>query len=56
MILDKITVKQKELCSNEELVKLLASKENMEVVVTFGAGDIDALVPSIRQLFKSKKL
>lgn len=56
MILDKITAKQKELCSKEELVKLLASKDNMEVVVTFGAGDIDALVPSIRKLFKSKKL
>lgn len=56
MILNKITQPQKQLCHKEELVNLLTEKEGLEVVVTFGAGDIDALVPAIRQVFKTRKL
>lgn len=56
MILDKINHDNKQLCSRENLIELLTGKEGMEVVVTFGAGDIDALVPAIRQVFKTRKL
>lgn len=56
MILDKINLDNKQLCSRENLIELLTGKEGMEVVVTFGAGDIDALVPAIRQVFKTRKL
>ena len=56
MILDKINHDNKQLCSRENLIELLTGKEGMEVVVTFGAGDIDALVPAIRQVFKARKL
>lgn len=56
MILDKISIDRKQVCHKEDLIALLSEKEGMEVVVTFGAGDIDALVPAIRQLFKTRKL
>lgn len=56
MILDKITLTAKQLCHKEDLVALLSEKQGLEVVVTFGAGDIDALVPAIRQVFKTRKL
>ena len=56
LLLDKVNLANKQLCRKEELVELMSQKEGMEVVVTFGAGDIDALVPAIRQVFKSRKL
>lgn len=56
MILDKIRLEHKQLCRKDDLISLLSRKDGMEVVVTFGAGDIDALVPAIRQLFKTRKL
>lgn len=56
MLLDRISSDKKELCSKEELIPMLSNREGMEVVVTFGAGDIDALVPEIKQLFKKRKL
>ncbi len=56
MILEKIKLDSKVVCSKEELLPLLAEREGLEVVVTFGAGDIDTLVPGIRQLFKKRKL
>jgi len=56
LLLDKVNLANKQLCRKEELVELMSQKEGMEVVVTFGAGDIDALVPAIRQVFKTRKL
>ncbi len=56
MLLDRISSEKKEVCSKDQLIPLLAEREGMEVVVTFGAGDIDALVPEIKQLFKKRKL
>lgn len=56
MILDKITLQHKELCRKDQLIDLLKTKKDLEVVVTFGAGDIDALVPEIKQFFKQSKL
>lgn len=56
MILDKITLQHKELCRKDQLIDLLKTKKELEVVVTFGAGDIDALVPEIKQFFKQSKL
>lgn len=55
MILKNVTIKDKSLCSKEDLLDVLAGKEP-EVLVTFGAGDIDKLVPQIKeQLKKSAK-
>jgi UDP-N-acetylmuramate--alanine ligase len=56
LILEKISLEHKQVCRKEDLIALLSEKEGMEVVVTFGAGDIDALVPAIHRLFKTRKL
>lgn len=55
LILDKVTIKDKVACTKRELVKYLSGKDNLQVLVTFGAGDIDTLVPDIKQMLKNKK-
>ena len=47
MLLSKIQVTQKMLCSKEELVENLKKRE-LEVLLTLGAGDIDKLVEPIK--------
>lgn len=48
MLLDKITQKDKILCTKEELIPYLKSVRP-EVLLTMGAGDIDRLVVSIKK-------
>jgi UDP-N-acetylmuramate--alanine ligase len=55
LILDKMTLKKKYLCKKEDLIALLEGKDGLEVLVTFGAGDIDMMVPSIKNVLKKKK-
>ncbi len=55
MLLDKVTMSRKMKSSKEDLLKLLSDKNDMEVLVTFGAGDIDAMVPMIKKVLKEKK-
>ena len=47
LILSEVKLKNKILCSTENLLPLLKDKE-LDVLVTFGAGDIDKLVPKIK--------
>jgi UDP-N-acetylmuramate--alanine ligase len=54
MILDKVTQTNKMICKKENLIELLRSKKDIEVLVTFGAGDIDTMVPRIKDLLKNK--
>ena len=49
IILDKITSPKKRLTVKSELLDLI-SKEHPEIVVTFGAGDIDRMVPHIKEI------
>lgn len=55
IIYNKITSIEKNLCSKMDLLNLLVEKKP-ELVVTFGAGDIDRMIPEIiktlRQIFK----
>ena len=51
MILRDVKLDNKTLCSTENLLPLLAEKE-LDVLVTFGAGDIDKLVPKIKKQLK----
>jgi len=51
IIFSDVKLKNKTLCSKENLLPLLKSKE-LDVVVTFGAGDIDKLVPLIKEQLK----
>lgn len=52
IIFDKVTC-QKTLCRKEELIDLLQQKSNIEVLLTIGAGDIDRLLPSIKELLEA---
>ena len=53
LILKDVKIKNKSLCSMENLLTLLEKKE-LDVVVTFGAGNIDRMVPKIRDFLKKK--
>lgn len=55
IIFDKIKSKEKLLCKKEELTDLLRKKE-VELLVTFGAGDINLLLPEIKRVLTKKYL
>lgn len=55
IIFDRITSKEKFICSKNDLLGLL-KKKPVEVLVTFGAGDIDRLVPEIEKLLRDRYL
>jgi UDP-N-acetylmuramate--alanine ligase len=51
LILRDVKLKNKTLCSTENLLPLLMEKD-LDVLVTFGAGDIDKMVPLIKEQLK----
>jgi UDP-N-acetylmuramate--alanine ligase len=51
LIFRNVKLKNKTLCSNENLLPLLKEK-HPEVLITFGAGDIDKMVPKIKEQLK----
>ena len=51
LILNEVKLPDKTLCSKENLLPLLSQKP-LDVLVTFGAGDIDRLVPQIGEMLK----
>ncbi|HJV78831.1 MAG TPA: UDP-N-acetylmuramate--L-alanine ligase [Paludibacter sp.] len=51
LILRDVKLKNKTLCSKENLLPLLMEKD-LDVLVTFGAGDIDKMVPLIKEQLK----
>jgi UDP-N-acetylmuramate--alanine ligase len=53
VIFDKVTLTDKVLCSKNELMSIL-EKEETDVLVTVGAGDIDTLVKPIKELLTKK--
>ena len=53
LILGKVEMENKMLCSKEELVQVI-EKNNNEILVTMGAGDIDKLVASIKKTLLEK--
>lgn len=55
IILDKITSADKQLCSKNDLIEILIDQP-IEVLVTFGAGDIDRLVPDIEKILRDRYL
>ena len=48
MILDKVTIDDKMIVPKEELMKTVAAKD-VDVLVTFGAGDIDRFVKQFEE-------
>ncbi len=53
IILDKVKIKSKKLCSKDKLLAELP-KHNIEVVITLGAGDIDQMVIPIKNFLKNE--
>jgi UDP-N-acetylmuramate--alanine ligase len=49
IIFDKVRIKNKTLCTKENLITVLAGKD-MDVLITLGAGDIDRFVEPITKL------
>ena len=53
IIFDKVTC-PKTLCNKEELLSLLDEKNDIEILLTIGAGDIDQLLEPIKELLEQK--
>ncbi|WP_029906804.1 UDP-N-acetylmuramate--L-alanine ligase [Prevotella sp. 10(H)] len=53
IIFDEVTC-PKILCNKEELLPLLANKNDIEVLLTIGAGDIDQLLLPIKDILEQK--
>ncbi|MDR1681030.1 MAG: UDP-N-acetylmuramate--L-alanine ligase [Prevotellaceae bacterium] len=51
LIFDKVTLPQKQLCTKSNLLEVLQTKD-IDVLVTFGAGDIDRLVEPLTRWMK----
>ena len=52
VLLDKVQLKDKSICSKAELISLIES-EKPELLVTMGAGDIDRFVEPLEKLIKT---
>lgn len=55
IIFDKVTCK-KTLCRKEDLLPLLDKKNDIQVLLTIGAGNIDQLLEPIKEILKNKLL
>ena len=53
IILDNVTIKNKTLVAKDELMGELV-KRDIDVLITFGAGDIDRFVKPIREYLKKR--
>jgi UDP-N-acetylmuramate--alanine ligase len=53
MILEKVQLSQKQLCSESELLSTV-NNSDAEVILTLGAGDIDKQVPGLAKMLQSK--
>lgn len=53
IIFDKVTCRKKELCTKKMLLETIKDR-NFEVLITLGAGDIDRMLPQIRDILLNK--
>ena len=53
LLLDKITIPQKRICTKSGLVEYLRN-HRQEVFLTIGAGDIDLMIPELKQVLLDK--
>ena len=54
IILDKVTIAEKRIISKDELIDFLNEKNDLQVLLTVGAGDIDTKVRDIEVLLREK--
>lgn len=52
MLLDKITISNKRICSKDELKEFVRT-HRFEVLLTVGAGDIDLMIPELKKILLS---
>lgn len=52
-IFDRVSKEEKQLVQKQDLIENLRNR-NLEVLVTFGAGDIDKLLPEIEEMLRKK--
>lgn len=55
MLLQKVTLAKKSYCAKNSLAEKVSELLDLQVLVTFGAGDIEAIVPLIKKVLKEKK-
>jgi UDP-N-acetylmuramate--alanine ligase len=55
IIFDKTTLKDKAMASKDELLKILEEKNDLDIVLTAGAGDIDTKVTEIKKILSRTK-
>lgn len=53
LIFEKVTIEKKRLISKEDVLNVLGDMD-IDILVTFGAGDIDRLIPAITELVKER--
>lgn len=54
IILDKVTIQHKSIVKKEELINVLTHNNDLQVLLTVGAGDIDTKVEEITNLLTNK--
>ena len=54
IIFKDVAAERKTLLKKEEVLDFLKGKEDVDVLVTFGAGDIDRLIVPIENLLKER--
>ncbi len=54
LIFDSVTIKDKIMCSLQDLLNILETKSEIEVLVTMGAGNIDSMVDPIKKLLTKR--
>lgn len=50
IILDKVSIPEKRIATKEEVISILEKKNDINIVLTVGAGDIDNIVNTIKAL------
>ena len=53
LIFDEVTCSNKELCSKDMLLEKIKQR-NFEVLITLGAGDIDRMLPAIKEILANR--
>jgi UDP-N-acetylmuramate--alanine ligase len=54
LIVDRMTPGKAVVVSKEELLTMVGTRRDLELVITAGAGDIDTLVEPIRKILEKK--
>ena len=54
IIFDRVTIEKKRMLHKEEVLEQLEQMDDMDIIVTFGAGDVDRLIPSIKELAEKR--